>query len=105
MNVEDGISEYADGGDRIDVLPEEMAGIVVAAYGVSRDRAKAEHGLRVIHHKPGMHFDGDSYAVVPGEFCVLDPIGSHNFIPLPLENPAIVRWPGAGNPVGGSGIV
>src|SRR5580658_8023467 len=30
MDVEDGASKYANGGDRIDALPEEMAGIEVA---------------------------------------------------------------------------
>src|ERR1700704_2257502 len=47
-----------------------------------------------------MHLDGDTEAVIGGEFCVLDPIGRDNFVPLPLEYVQILRRPGTSHPVG-----
>ena len=78
--------EHADGGDRIDALPEEMARIEVATHVRSCDGAQPEHRLRAIDDEPGMHFDGDLHAVVGGELRVLDPIGRDHFVPLPVED-------------------
>src|SRR5579864_418309 len=104
VNVEDGTSKHADGRDRIDVLPEEMTGIVVAADSFSCDRAETQHGLGVIHHEAGMHLNGNFHTMVRGEFRVLDPIGRNHLVPLPVENFAVVRRPWAGDPVGGGSI-
>src|ERR1039457_4662444 len=78
--------------------------IKVAADGLSCDRAEPEHGLRVIHHKPGMHLDGDLDAVVRGEFGVANPIRRNHLVPLPVENFAVVRRPRAGDPVGSASM-
>ena len=96
--------QYADGGDGIDGLPEEMTRIEVATYIRSGDGAQPEHRLRVVDNESRMHFDGDLYAVVGGELCVFDPIGRYHFIPLPVEHLEVIWRPGAGHPVGGGGM-
>ena len=100
VDVEDGVLEHADGGDGIDVLPEHVAGIEIAADAGPGDGAQLEHGLRAVDDEAGMHLDGDLHAVVGGEFPVLAPVGSDDFVPLPVEDLEVVGRPRAGDPVG-----
>ncbi len=46
-----------------------------------------------------MHFDGDLHAMIGGKFSMLRPIGSYHFVPLPIEDLAVFRRPGTGNPI------
>src|SRR5580704_12691810 len=104
VGVENCALEYADGANRIDTLPEEMARIEVATYAGSCDGAQPEHRLRAIDYEPRVHFDGDLHAMVSGELRVLGPIGRDDLVPLPVEDLAVVGRPGAGDPVGSSGV-
>jgi hypothetical protein len=88
----------------IDALPEEMAGIEVASHAGSGDGAQPEHGFRAVDDESWMHFDGDLHAMVGGEFSMLDPVGRHHFVPLPVENLEVVGRPGASDPVRSSRV-
>src|SRR5262249_21130207 len=99
MHMENGVCQHANGADGVDCLPEKMARIKVATDVVSRNRAESKHGLWVIHDEPGMHLDSNLHAVVGGKPRMLHPIGNDHFIPLPLENLAIVRRPWTGHPI------
>ena len=100
MDVKDGVAEDADGADGIDALPEHVTGIVVTADGGPGDLAQAQHGFRTVDDEAGVHLDGDADAVVGCKFCFFDPVGRHHGFPLPLEDVAVFRRPGAGDPVG-----
>ncbi len=104
MDMEDGAFEHSHGGDGIDALPEEMARIEIATHIGSGNGAQPEHRLRVVDDEPGMHFDGDLHAMVGGELCVFDPVGRDHFAPLPVEHLQVIGRPGAGHPVGSSGM-
>jgi hypothetical protein len=51
-----------------------------------------------------MHFDGNLYAMVGGKFPMLNPIGRHHLVPLPVEDFEEVGRPWAGDPVGGGRV-
>src|ERR1700722_422684 len=104
MDVENCVLEYADGGDGIDALPEEMARIEIATDVGSCDGAQLQQGLRVVDYKSRMHFNGDLYPVFGGELRVCDPIRRNHFTPLPVENLEVIGRPGAGDPVGSGGV-
>src|SRR5580698_8686187 len=99
MNVENRPFQHAYGRYGIDSLPEQMTGIEIATDKRPGDRAQLQHRLRTVDHKSRMHFDGDLHAVILSEFCVLDPIRSDYFVPLPIEHLQIFRWPRTRHPV------
>src|SRR5436190_21228887 len=47
-----------------------------------------------------MHFDSDLHPVIGSEFGVFDPVRGHHFVPLPVENHAILGRPGTRHPIG-----
>ena len=100
VHVENGILEHANRADGIDLLPEKMAGIVIAAHVVPGDRAQFQHGLGIVGDKSGMHLHCNFHSVIGSEFCVLLPVGRDDFVPLPVENFAEIRRPRASDPVG-----
>src|ERR1035441_2273605 len=54
MHMEDGVAEEANRRDRIDPLPEQVAGIEVAPHAGARDRAQLKHGFGAIDKKSRM---------------------------------------------------
>src|SRR5260370_34773746 len=63
MHVKDRIAQHADGRHRIDILPEHVAGIVVASNRRASNLTQPQHRFRAVDHKAGMHLDADLYAV------------------------------------------
>ena len=100
VDVEDGVAEHADGLDRIDALPEHVAGIVVASHGGARDRAQLEQGLRAVGDEAGVHLDGDLARRDRPRTGRASSSRGHLFVPLPLQDFEILRRPRAGDPVG-----
>src|SRR6185312_7175669 len=82
VDVKNGVAEKTDGGNGVDVLPEEMAGIEVAADSGPGDRAQLEQRFRAVDDEARMHFDGYPDTVVSSEFGVLDPMRRDDFVPL-----------------------
>ena len=91
--------------NRIDALPEHVAGIVVAADARASDGAQLQQSLRAIGDEAGMHFDGDLDAVILGELRVPGPIGRHLLLPLPIQSLQIFGRPRTGDPVRILGVV
>ena len=79
---------------RVDVRADE------AADGV----AQAQTGRRVVHAKPGVHFQRDAlHAMVGSEADRLFPIRDEHLVPLPFEHGGVLGRPGARDPRGLSG--
>src|ERR1700749_3700099 len=74
--VKDGIAQNANGCDGINLLPEEVAWIEVAADAWPRDGAQFQHCFRTVCHEARMHLDRNLDAVIGGELSVLRPIWS-----------------------------
>ena len=99
VNMIDAVVQHADGGDRIDALPEHMARVVIAAHRFAGDGAQFQHRLRAVDHEAGVHLDGDLHAVIRGEPGMPGPVRRHNLVPLPGEQFQILRRPRTRHPV------
>ena len=104
VHVKDCVAKHADRGNRVYTLPEQVAWIEVASHVAAGDRAQPQHRLGAVDNESRMHFDGDLYSVVRGEFCMLDPVGCDDFIPLPVKHFAEIRRPRARDPVRCGGV-
>src|ERR1035438_1255134 len=104
MNMKDRVLKHADGGDRIDTLPEKVARVEVATHVAPRDRAQPQHRLRTVNHEPRMHFDSDLHSVIGRKLRVLGPIRRNHLVPLPIQHLQIFRRPWARHPVWSRGM-
>ena len=59
VHMVDGVAQFSDGGYRIDPIPEEMAGIEIAADSRAGGFADLEHGFDIVDEHARMHFKGD----------------------------------------------
>ena len=76
MEVVDAALQFADGGNGLDALPDQVRGVEVGADDIAHCRAEAEQGLGVIHAEAGVHLEGDlGHAVGTAELGGLLPIG------------------------------
>ena len=101
-----GIPEQPDRGDRVDALPEQVAGVEVAAYLRTYRRAQPQQLLRAVHDIAGVHLQADPVdAVFLGEGHLLLPEGDHLPLPLPGHQLVEVVRPGAGHPIRVFGVV
>jgi hypothetical protein len=99
VHVEDGVAQDTNRRNRIDTLPEHVAGIVVAPDRRSGDRPEFQHRFRAVHDKSGMHLDCDLDAMFFRKLGMLGPIRNYLLFPLPVEDIQVFRRPGAGDPV------
>ena len=97
--MENGIAQHANGFDRIDALPEHVAGIVIASDALARDAAQPQQCFGAVADEAGMHFDGDLHAMVLGKFGLPGPIRNYFLFPLPIQDVQVFGRPWAGNPV------
>ncbi len=103
MDVMDCPRKCANGFDRIDPLPEKMAGVKIRTDHRPADGAHLQHRLGIVNQKSGMGLKRDFHAERPGERSLLLPIRNRHLVPLPLENLQKIRRPRAGDPIRGLG--
>ena len=62
VDVVDAVAERADGRRHVDLLPEHVARIEVAADRPARHIPQPQHRLGVVDDEVGVHLDGDAHA-------------------------------------------
>ena len=102
VDMIDALPQGADGGRRVDPLPEQMAGVKIRAHRRPHRRAQPQHRLRIVDAEAGMQFNGHPDPSLFGAAGRLLPVGQQHLIPLIVQNPGVVVRPGAGHPVGGA---
>ena len=94
-----------NGGDRVDLLPEQVGRIEIGADHRADSFAQAQQGRWIVDIKAGVHLDRNPDPVVFSEFASLLPIRDQLFVPLPFLDNLVFGRPGSDHPVRVGGCV
>ena len=94
------LAQPADGRDRVDALPEQMAGVEIRADAVrARGLAQLHQGLGVVDQEVRVHLEADIDVIAIGTSSLRLPVLGGD-VPLIRQGVSVILRPGRDYPVG-----
>src|SRR3990172_2212669 len=100
VDVHDCVTQFADGSHWVDSIPEQVAGVKVAAQGRTGSLPHTQEGLYIIEQHARVNLYADFDVVLLSVAGSGAPVGDSHLVPLVIENLEEVGRPGAGEPIG-----